>query len=63
MKTPITQSETPEENQERLKDNIKYFEDSCLCDLKVPNQTRGWYIVAFYEKNCTCSCNYKHLEG
>lgn len=54
----------------RTVDGIKvreYFESGCICILsgnipKLSSDFDNWEAVEFYEKNCNCSRNYKHLE-
>lgn len=50
----------------RLQGNIAYFEDACECILSgvltIPSGCEGWDKVRYYEDNCTCTRNYKHLE-
>ena len=46
----------------------EYFESGCLCLLKGSIQKQDEAIdsdtaAAYYERNCTCSRNYKHLES
>lgn len=51
----------------RLNANRNYFEVGCLCikvgELKqLPKSTDDGDAVEYYEDNCKCSRNYKHLE-
>ena len=44
-----------------------YFEDGCLCIInkemdKQPESVSDDDAATYYENNCTCSRNYKHLE-
>ncbi len=49
-------------------DGRKYFEDGCLCiaggEVSLADQSLSNEDAAlYYEEHCTCSRNYKHLEG
>jgi len=46
----------------------EYFEKGCPCLIKGSMAKQGDKVDAntaaiFYEENCTCSRNYKHLEN
>jgi hypothetical protein len=45
----------------------EYFEVGCLCILdgkveRLEAEVNNWKAVEYYEDNCTCSRNYRHLE-
>ncbi len=52
-------------DEDRIKMAKDYFETGCLCILNgdLKKHGGGQEAVEFYEANCKCSRNYKHLEG